>query len=556
MRSGLLVLAVLAPLVVCASARAGTYDVYSCRLPDGSPAPAGGWTPFATQMPAFVSPATVANNCASGDGLVSTLPSFVPSGVEAGWRFTTPPSTSIDGFELFRAVTPPSDPGGSVAGYVASLGAWPPLDLKDGADERCLSVFATDVPPCDKGLGALGAVFVEPNRYQRSGLHATTLTLGVGCWSPNVIANPGCYLTGAPPLQLTVAAAKLTLRDDSAPNAVIHLAEGATAHGVIRIPVTAEDEGAGLTDTSFMVDGVEGPRVPFEDLPATCGQTFMDPVPCPLRRDQSMPFDARVFADGIHVLQVAVYDAADNRSLSAPVSVRVANATSVDVLSHAAGPNGGGATRFARLRAWLAGRSRKTDRTLGYGATTSVEGQLATTNGAPIPGATLRVEQRAIGVASRPKDAATVTTDKAGHFTYRIARGASRSIRFTYTAFPGDVGPVASAQVSVHVRAGVSLRASPARVRNGTVLTFTGRVLGERGTGRAVVTIYALASGPRKRIPVETFRAAASGRFKYRYRFRSIPGPVTYRFEARVLKQTGLPYVEGASRPVSVRGRP
>ena len=108
----------------------------------------------------------------------------------------------------------------------------------------------------------------------------------------------------------------------------------------------------------------------------------------------------------------------------------------------------------------------------------------------------------------------------------------------------------------MHVRAGVSLKASPGRVRNGTVLTFSGRVLGERGTRRAVVTIYALTRGPRPRIPVETFRASASGRFTYRYRFRSIPGPVVYRFEARVLKQTGFPYVEGASRPVAVHGRP
>jgi hypothetical protein len=109
--------------------------------------------------------------------------------------------------------------------------------------------------------------------------------------------------------------------------------------------------------------------------------------------------------------------------------------------------------------------------------------------------------------------------------------------------------------VTVHVRAGVSLKASPGRVRNGTVLTFRGRVLGERGK-RAVVTIYALTRGPRPRIPVETLRAAASGWFTYRYRFQSIPGPVVYRFEARVLKQTGFPYVEGASRPVAVHGRP
>jgi hypothetical protein len=220
------------------------------------------------------------------------------------------------------------------------------------------------------------------------------------------------------------------------------------------------------------------------------------------------------------------------------------------------GPNGRGATRFARLRAWLTGRSRKTERTLAYGATTSVDGQLTTNDGVPIRGAILRVEQRAIGIASGTKPLATVTTDKAGQFTYRVARGASRSLRFSYTAFPGDAGPVASAQVSVHVRAGVSLKASPARVHNGTVLTFKGRVLGERGTRRAVVTIYALTRGPRPRIPVETVRAAASGRFTYRYRFQSIPGPVVYRFEARVLKQTGFPYVEGASRPVAVHGRP
>jgi hypothetical protein len=268
-----------------------------------------------------------------------------------------------------------------------------------------------------------------------------------------------------------------------------------------------------------------------------------------------MPFDSRTVADGVHVMQVAVYDAAGNRGLSARTSVRVANG-SASSSPPPLGPNGGGnATRFARLRAWFAGRSRKADRTLAFGATTSIEGQLTSSNGAPIGSATLQVEQRAIGVASPPTRVGTVTTDAKGRFTYRLARGANRSLRFTYTAFPGDLGPVASAQVSVHVRAGVSLKASPERVRIGTVLTFKGRVLGS-GTRRAVVTIYALTNGPRPRIPVETFRAAANGQFTYRYRFRSIPGPVTYKFEARVLKQTGFPYVEGASRPVSVRGRP
>ncbi len=43
----LLAFAVFATLLLWpAHASAGTYDVYSCRLPDGTPAPTDGWHPF------------------------------------------------------------------------------------------------------------------------------------------------------------------------------------------------------------------------------------------------------------------------------------------------------------------------------------------------------------------------------------------------------------------------------------------------------------------------------------------------------------------------------
>jgi hypothetical protein len=461
--------------------------------------------------------------------------------MDAGWKFTPPAGTTLDGFEILRVAHRPGIPFGAVTGYVASLGTWPPADLDRDADEQC--VMALPGTPCDTESAGVSA-------YERSGLRASRLTLGVGCWNLFAQPDPTCYATGAAPPDLTIAAAKLTLRDDSPPSVHVELAEGSAVGGVVDVPAAAADEGAGLMEMSLLLDGAE-----LAHLPASCHEPYVDPAPCPARRELSVPLDSRAFADGRHVVQVAAVDAAGNRSLSAPVSLLVANAAAVRSL--APGPNGRAATRFARLRAWLAGRSRHTDRTLAYGASTSADGQLTTRDGTPIRGAMLRVEQRAIGVASRPTQVATVTTDAAGRFSYHVTRGASRSLRFSYTAFPGDAGPVASAQVSVHVRAGVSLRASPARVRNGTVLTFRGRVLGEGSTRRPVVTIYALSrGGPRPRIPVETVRAAASGRFTYRYRFQSIPGPVTYRFEARVLKQTGFPYVEGASRPVAVHGRP
>ena len=84
MRSCYLVLAVLVPLVCCAPARAGTYDVYSCRLPDGTPAPAAGWAPFAVAPPEVGLSVTADNSCGSGGGLTASLPSYVPVGMEAG----------------------------------------------------------------------------------------------------------------------------------------------------------------------------------------------------------------------------------------------------------------------------------------------------------------------------------------------------------------------------------------------------------------------------------------------------------------------------------------
>jgi hypothetical protein len=165
----------------------------------------------------------------------------------------------------------------------------------------------------------------------------------------------------------------------------------------------------------------------------------------------------------------------------------------------------------------------------------------------------VHVVERAVGSAD-PIRVAAAKTDADGHFLYRIKPGPSRAVDFSYPVVNEGVA-AASAQVSVRVRAGVRLSASAKAVRNGKALRFSGRVLGSRSR-RALVTIYALSSGPRKRIPVETVRARADGRFHYTYRFTSIPGPVVYRFEARVPKQTGFPYEAGVSKVVKVRGRP
>src|SRR5262245_28942155 len=84
MRALFFLVTLLTTTLVCAPAQAGTYDVYSCRLPNGSPAPTNGWTPFAT--PADLGPVgTATDDCDHGGSLIASLPSVVLAGMDAGW---------------------------------------------------------------------------------------------------------------------------------------------------------------------------------------------------------------------------------------------------------------------------------------------------------------------------------------------------------------------------------------------------------------------------------------------------------------------------------------
>src|SRR5262249_51003756 len=84
--------------VCCRVARAGTYDVWGCRLPDGRSAPINGWqaTPFGSFQ----------STCASG-GLLETQLDYtadVPYYAAEGWFFRAPVDTTIDNLTMRRAV--------------------------------------------------------------------------------------------------------------------------------------------------------------------------------------------------------------------------------------------------------------------------------------------------------------------------------------------------------------------------------------------------------------------------------------------------------------------
>ena len=286
MRISYVVLAVLVPLIVCAPARAGTYDVYSCRLPDGSPAPSSGWTSFGSASDPTGLSSTAYNGCGSGGGLTATMPPYVPVGVDAGWTFTPPAATTIEGFEIFRAVRPAFS-SGPVHGYVASLSVWPPAELPNDADEQCLSGVGMSAPPCDKGLGVPALARDQANRYERRALHATRLTLGLGCWTlatfPTRRARRVHYRFPRSHC--------LCRQDDAARRQPAQVRERrprvATWHS--RSPRRGARGGDGdRSGRGARRDRAGGRRrrgtaALLDDLAASCRRPYVDPMPCPSR---------------------------------------------------------------------------------------------------------------------------------------------------------------------------------------------------------------------------------------------------------------------------------
>jgi hypothetical protein len=327
------------------------------------------------------------------------------------------------------------------------------------------------------------------------------------------------------------------------------VSRGAPLSGHSAVTVAASDSWGGIARIGLLVDEKVVLERPIDPADATCRPPFTRTVPCPTSTRTELILDTALVPDGAHHARLFAVDAAGNRGVSSPFEFATRNGFS---------PNGANATRFATLDAWTgSARWRRSVATVGFKKTQLIRGELKTADGAPIAGAVVDVRSMHQRVGATERVVGTVTTDGVGRFSYRANAGPSRRFTFGYRAFTLDEGYSSTAAIRVNVRPRVALRVLPRTLRNGQDVTFVGRLVSGPGRGSVAVVIYALpGKGTRSRIPVESVRSDRAGRFRLRYRFRTVTRRSQFRIIAHVQRQSGYPYASGASKMVRLTVRP
>jgi len=206
---------------------------------------------------------------------------------------------------------------------------------------------------------------------------------------------------------------------------------------------------------------------------------------------------------------------------------------------------------FARLR-WR--RHAGTRLTVPFGAVAVLAGRLLDLDGAGLAGRKLRVVLRPSRGALGKARVVRVRTGRHGGFRLPLAVGTSRRIAISFRGEQRMIGAVRR-PLTLRVRSGISLWATPGSLSTGEVVRFGGRVrtrgapLPRRGK---LVAIQYLEQATKRWRPVLVTRSDHSGRFHARYRFRYVSGAANVRLRAIALPEERWPYAPGASHPVTV----
>jgi len=483
---------VLIGLATAAPARAGTYLMRSCNVPGERPASQGQWQwSFGGSFAALY-------KCPSGGGFGLTAGPSLPAGETGELYLVSRPSILIRRVRLWLVANLNSAPG-TLAVLVAA---------GNQAPARILSTPGGDTltTPYDSALLAPGTLMYH---------------LYYGC-------ADGC--APSPANALEVLGAEVTLEEHNPPTVAIdgrELLTVAPQSGLRSVSFTTNDAESGVARVSAVIGTTVVGTADFLD---EC--EFAAFAACPQARSGSVAFDTRQLPDGLYPVSLRVTDAAGNyQTALAPTAIQVSNG--------AAGGNGATPEllRNARLTASFAA-NRRASLTVGYGHRIRIGGRLRAERGSPIRDAQLAVSVRPNSGGGPVRNEHVITSED-GTFSYAVARGPSRSLRFTY----GGV----SKRLTLHVTASATSRIG----LSGTLVHYRGRVLSKPLPPKGkLVEIQGRAPGA----GWTTFarrRTARAGSFSGTYRLRVRRPGVRLQFRVLVPGEARYPFVAHAGRAVS-----
>jgi hypothetical protein len=540
-------------------ALAGSMHVYTCRTPTAQIAPTDGWS--GSVVGSFV---RVVNSCAAKGTLVAELDnvSQPANGALATWTFTTPANMMITAARLeFEGESSQSqlEPG-QAAQTLFYLAA--PNNTYDSSDV----FFQCPDQGCAKTANR--KIDVPPANLEGS----THLYMDAACGGAGGAVCPQQPYSGEL-VAVSLTRADITLfhaADPTVANISGSLLAPGVLHGSVNLLFSAYDQGAGIYQAIFQVDGhtvasqvVDSNSGRCQNVGGTTDGTFafLYTEPCKRQVSADLSFDTTQILDGTHRLKVLVQNATgdiatvvdttitvENRALQSGYSpLEHANPLLGDgVLTHGA-CNGTGCDNQARI---VVNRWTRILTHTYRGSVVKLSGRLVSHTGAQIVGAQLDLIQRPAATGYGPVVIATTTTGPDGSWTLVAPRGPSRELEVAYRSHVGDPAYAAHVELSERIKAPVTLSA-PRHVEAGVSFLFRGRLFGGYiPPGGSLVSVEIFYGGE-WRLLVNT-RTGKNGAFRYRYAFEPGYPPTRYQFRATVLSIPGYPFTTGHSRTIRV----
>lgn len=542
-------------------AKAGTYDILICADPANSQGlgHTDGWTQF-TENQFYATSTSCSGTVEADDGIqaYNVFASRADAGslyVSPGSKltFTAPADTRIKKLDLYRVARMVKNEEAN--GWVRIITA------EDALLEGTGNGYSTN------SRGNLDSPFGSDSRVIFENLDTAGFSGYVGC--PN-----GCQEDDrgrdvqAHNIDFRLFGGAVILDDASAPTvSAPTVSEGDDA----LITFESGDKGGGLVEAKLEYDGVIGETFTLPDNNGRCAKPYKHAVPCVLSGNGH--FSVSSIPDGTHNMRVRAYDAGGNETIGpeteitigeggaqegAPVSPEQPTPAAREISADGASPAEGGqpargrraAAPAAALIRIVAGRDGSRRLRLRAGRTAVVRGRLLDDYGDPIAGAVLEV--LAAPRARRSQFVQTgelVRTGSDGGFSYLVAPGSSRTLRFSYRS----AAHFAVRDIEVLVRGSATLRASRRALRNGQSVLFAGRISGGTVPRGKLVQLQVRVGRAWRTFAV--VRTRARGGFRHRYRFTRTRRTTTYRFRALVPAERGYPYAGARSPGVRVRVR-